>query len=87
MEKATIPWKAIEHLLMEMMTMQQKKALGCGRRIVPALTTDDMLQPNDFPALENHPEFRYEEGLLAGIQATQAALQALMKRSSRDGSL
>jgi hypothetical protein len=38
---------------------------------------DDLMQPNDFPSLENSPVFRYEEGLLAGIQAIDMALRAL----------
>jgi hypothetical protein len=34
------------------------------------------MQPFDFPELENHPEFRYEEGVLAGLLTAYAALQA-----------
>jgi hypothetical protein len=73
-------WIEIENVLQEVIKMQHDKVLCCGRRIVPYLTADDILQPNDFPELENHPEFRYEEGMLAGIQTIQMALQALKNR-------
>lgn len=60
-----------------MVGMQRQQMLKLGQRIVPSLTADDVLQPNDFPELENNPYFRYEEGMLAGLQALQTALLAL----------
>lgn len=60
-------------LLEELEEGQKKQLLEIGRRIVPNLTPDDLLQPNDYPELENHPHFRYEEGILAGIQSVKAA--------------
>jgi hypothetical protein len=42
-------------------------------RIRPNLTTDDLLQPNDYLELENHPEFRFEEGVLNGIHTARMA--------------
>lgn len=71
----------IEEILNEIAEMQHKRTLACGRRVVPRLTEDDMLQPNDFPVLENHPEFRYEEGVLEGIRTVQMALRAYVKES------
>lgn len=65
-----------EKLLQEMIAHQQSKLLACGQQIIPNLTADDMLQPNDFIALENHPAFRYEEGHLAGLLAAQMAIRA-----------
>jgi hypothetical protein len=82
MEHLKSHWNEIEATLNEMAEMQKNKLLAYGRRLVPSLTTDDILQPNDFPVLENHPEFRYEEGLLAGIQSVQIALQALKHDSA-----
>ena len=64
-----------EKLIEEIANSQRAKLLAYGRRIVPTLTSDDVLQPNDFPELENHPEFRYEEGVLAGILTIQMALR------------
>lgn len=66
----------IDLLLDQMIQDQQKNLLQCAQRIVPYATSDDILQPNDFPALENHPYFRYEEGLLAGLQSAQMAIRA-----------
>lgn len=68
---------AIAELLQELEEGQRKALFATGRRIVPNLTHEDLLQPNDYPELENHPHFRYEEGVLAGIQTVQMALQAL----------
>jgi hypothetical protein len=39
------------------------------------------LQPNDFPELEHHPHFRYEEGILDGMQVVRSALYALTQDS------
>lgn len=72
-------WKEIDSLLNEMIEGQKKDLLKTGRRFVPQLTPDDILQPNDFGDLEQNPYFRYEEGILAGIQSVQAALRALQK--------
>ncbi len=55
----------------------QKKLLSMGRRIIPTLTPEDMLQPNDYPELEHHPEFRYQEGVLTGIQAAIALVRSM----------
>lgn len=64
-------------LLEELKKHQQEVVLKTGRRIVPHLTPEDALQPNDFPELENHPSFRYEEGVLAGILTVEAAISSL----------
>lgn len=70
-------WNEMERVIDEIAEGQKRTVLILGRRIVPTLTTEDVLQPNDYPELENHPEFRYEEGVLAGIQTVQMALRAL----------
>jgi len=72
-----IDWVALEALIEEIRGSQQQKLLKLGRRVVPTLTSEDILQPNDYPQLESHPEFRYEEGVLAGIQTIQMAFRAL----------
>jgi len=71
----------IEMLLDEIIEAQQKKVLNCGRNFVPTLTTEDVLQPNDYPELENNPHFRYEEGVLEGVQTVRAALLALFEET------
>lgn len=72
-------WEEIDQLLKELVQFQQTQLLKCGRRLIPHLTPEDLLQPNDFPEVENNPSFRYEEGLLAGIQTAQMALWSLQK--------
>lgn len=62
--------------LKELIAFQQKKLLQVARRIEPGITEEDLWQPNDFPTLEMHPEFRYEEGVLHGLLAVEMALQA-----------
>lgn len=81
MKVETPSWQEIDQLLKELIQSHQAHLLKCGQRIIPCLTTDDLLQPNDYPELEYHPHFRYEEGLLAGIQTVQMALWALKKQT------
>ncbi len=76
MKQDSDAWAAIENTLDELISFQQNRLLKLGRQFIPNLTSDDILQPNDYPQLENHPVFRYEEGLLAGIQTVKAALRA-----------
>ena len=71
--------KRIFPLFDELIEQQQKNLMKLARQILPHVTEDDLLQPNDFPELELHPYFRYEEGLLHGYQAAKAAFQAESK--------
>ena len=73
-----------ENLFDELEEGQRKTLFALGRRLVPNLTWEDLLQPNDYPELENHPHFRYEEGILAGIQSARAAIRASYLVSSED---
>lgn len=63
-------------LLDERIEQQRKTLLKTAQRIVPGVIEDDLLQPNDFPELEVHPYFRYEEGVLAGLMEARTALMA-----------
>jgi len=65
----------MEEKLSEMIEQQKQKLLLTAKRIVPQATRDDILQPNDFSDLENHPEFRYEEGLLHGLQMALVSIR------------
>jgi len=65
-----------EKLFEELIALQEKKVFQLAEKIVPHITKEDILQPNDFPALENHPFFRYEEGVLEGLRTAQMALRA-----------
>ena len=77
MGNKTLNWIEIEQLLREITDQQTARTLACGKRIIPRLTDEDMLQPNDYPELENHPHFRYEEGVLEGVRTVYTALLAL----------
>lgn len=74
-------WDVLDAAVTEMVEGQKAQLLRLGRRFVPTLTPEDMLQPNDYPELETHSEFRYEEGVLAGLLSVQTALRALAKES------
>lgn len=76
-----VDWKAVQKVIDDIVEMQRKQLLASGRRIVPTLTPEDMLQPNDYPELEYDPHFRYEEGILAGVQTIQIALSSLRKQN------
>lgn len=75
-------WSDVHQFLDVMVDEQRKSLLKLGRKIVPHLTPEDILQPNDFPELEEDPVFRYEEGILAGLQSVQIALRSL-ERANR----
>lgn len=46
---------------------QRGKLLKIAREILPYVTPEDIMQPNDYPDLEENPRFRYEEGVLQGM--------------------
>ena len=70
---------AVSDLIEELIEGQTKTLLKLGRRLIPSLTPEDILQPNDYPQLENHPDFRYEEGVLSGLKTVQMALTQIHK--------
>lgn len=72
-------WDDIHMLADQMVESQKSNLLKIGRKIIPSLTPEDVLQPNDYPDLEENAVFRYEEGLLAGLQSLQMALKSLQK--------
>lgn len=69
----------LDDLFDELIRAQKAKLLDCGRCIIPHLIEDDLLQPNDFPQLEQHPIFRYEEGVLEGLLTARMAYLAWSK--------
>lgn len=77
-----LEWQEADSLMRELVESQKKQLLKLGRRYVPQLTLEDLWQPNDFPELEQSPHFRYEEGVLAGLQSMQMAMQAQFMSSS-----
>ncbi len=69
----------MEQLFEELVSQQQEKVFKFAQKIIPHITKEDVLQPNDFPELENHPLFRYEEGVLEGMRT---ALMAYLTETS-----
>ncbi len=65
-----------QHELEDMVERQREKLLTFARRINPSLTWDDVLQPQDFVELEHNPEFRFEEGVLVGLETALFAVRA-----------
>ncbi len=66
----------MEDVFEELIEEQRKKLLKFARQLILNITADDLLQPNDFPELEQHPLFRYEEGVLEGLLTAQMAYRA-----------
>jgi hypothetical protein len=63
----------VEKIFDELIELQRIKVKKCAESIIPNLTEDDLLQPNDFPLLENNPYFRYNEGVLEGLMTARMA--------------
>lgn len=80
-----LSWDEITAICEEMVRVQEERVFRCAERIVPHVTKDDILQPNDFPELENHPHFRYEEGVLEGLRTVFVGL-SVRKRELEVGS-
>lgn len=69
----------MEGVFKALIELQKKKIRQCADSIIPGLTEDDLLQPNDFTALESNPLFRYNEGVLEGLMSAQMAYRAWQK--------
>lgn len=69
----------MEQLFNELVEGQRKKLLAFAQKLIPNVTPDDLLQPNDFPVLEQNPYFRYEEGVLEGLLTARMAYLARSK--------
>ena len=69
----------LEALFNELIDLQEKKLLSYAATIIPNITTDDILQPNGYPELENPPFFRYEEGVLKGLHSAKMAVLSQQK--------
>jgi hypothetical protein len=68
--------EATNRLLEEMIAQQRVRLLDIARRIEPAITSEDLLQPHDHPKIWGNPDFNFEDGILAGYLAVRAALRA-----------
>ncbi|OJU82258.1 MAG: hypothetical protein BGO10_05270 [Chlamydia sp. 32-24] len=66
----------LEKIFESLITYQEEIVYNCALNIIPTITREDLLQPNDYPSLENNPYFRYEEGVLAGLLSARTAFRA-----------
>jgi hypothetical protein len=73
---------ADEKLLEAMIERQREKLLALARRIMPELTSEDLLQPHNHAPIAAHPDFNFEDGILAGYLAALTALRAQRDRTS-----
>src|SRR5947207_1285362 len=71
-------------LLRAMEATQTEKVVELARRLLPGLTAEDIRNPHDFPDLDD-PDWHFEDGQLAGIQAVRFALHGLARDLLGDG--
>jgi hypothetical protein len=69
-------------LIDELIVQQRNKILKIAKKVVPHITEEDLLQPNDFPILEMNPYFRHEEGILDGMMIIKTAILASQNNES-----
>ncbi|CAM0117045.1 hypothetical protein [Rhabdochlamydiaceae symbiont of Dictyostelium giganteum] len=69
----------MEKIFKDLIELQHIKVRECALALIPHLTDDDLLQPNDFPELENNPYFRHNEGILEGLLTAKMAYQVYQK--------
>ncbi|WP_437597278.1 hypothetical protein WMF28_32135 [Sorangium sp. So ce590] len=71
-------------LLGAMEEAQRVKVIDLARRLIPTLTAEDIRNPHDFPGLDD-PDWHFEDGQLAGIEAVRFALRGLASDVLGDG--
>ena len=76
--------KSTELLIQELIQHQQSKVLKVAREIVPALTPEDIRNPQDFPELVADTMFNYEDGILTGYHTFQTALRKKIRPENID---
>lgn len=76
---------AVERTIVEMIAHQEARVRRLAARVVPEVTLDDLLSPDDVPRLASDPEFMYEDGTLAGLMSAHTALRALMRSRCQAG--
>ena len=80
MPKESLTHAEIDAALEELCAYQHRRVMDHARRLNPRVTADDILNPIDIPELRASAEWNYEEGVLAGCRAAQAALRAILRK-------
>jgi 8-oxo-dGTP pyrophosphatase MutT (NUDIX family) len=71
--RARVSAAAVERRLAELEAHQRRRVSELARRLRPDLGPDALLSPHDFPELRD-PDWHFEDGQLAGIQAARFAI-------------
>ena len=79
-ELEVMPEALIDRVIDKLVAHQRARVLQQAQAIDPRLCADDILQPDDYPALAGDARWNYEDGVLAGMQAVQMALRSELRR-------
>lgn len=75
----------VDVVLDDLHRQQCERAMRIAHRTNPRLTTEDLLNPDNFPALMNDPKFTYEDGAAAGILAAKIAVRSILQEKLGEG--
>jgi len=67
---------AVDRLMLELITLQEKKVLELANKIHPGLSSEDIRNPHDFPDLIADSGWNFEDGILSGLKSAHIALRA-----------
>ena len=70
----------LDDALERLIEHQRRRVLTLAQELNPRLTSDDVLQPHDYPELRESAAWNYEDGVLAGMMAAQIAARAELRR-------
>ena len=82
-ESAIASLEVVDEMLTKMIEQQRVKVLRLARQAVPHISSEDVMNPNDYPELKAHPTFDYEDGILAGLISAQVAIRAELRQLAR----
>ena len=71
-----------DQLFERMIDQQRSKVLRLAREALPHLSSEDVMNPNDYPELKAHPTFDFEDGILSGLLSAQIALRVELRSRS-----
>lgn len=60
----------------QMIAHQRAKVLRIAQELLPTVTAEDVLNPHDYPQLNESARFNFEDGLLSGYISAQMAVRA-----------
>jgi hypothetical protein len=72
---------AVDLLMLELITLQEKKVLELANKIHPGLSSEDIRNPHDFPDLIADSGWNFEDGILSGLKSAHVALRAKIAES------